>query len=180
MKRKKFLILIFVIYIMFYLCSCANLRAIQLTNLTNEESQKIRPMSEEIIRCLTEKDKEAFKKLFCEKTKSSDSFNTQIDQIFDFFICDTYIDSEIDTSASGGQSMEKGERVSWNVAPEIKYIKVIIVPDGDYEKMYERYYRISYYWQIINKGDTSLEGLQRLTVELLNMDSKATVGESYS
>ena len=57
------------------LSACSSIREGQLNKLTSEESQLIQEKSEEIIRCLTENDKDAFRTLFSEETRHSDTFD---------------------------------------------------------------------------------------------------------
>lgn len=144
-------------------------RSSQLTDLMNEESEKIEQMSKEIIRCFTERDKESFKVLFCEQIRSQTSFDNEIDEAFQFFICDVYTTSKCDTSGGGGESWDSGKRTKWSVRPDIPYIAVLCDSDGDSD-MEKRYYSIYYDWQIVNDEDKSLEGIQYLKIELLNVD----------
>lgn len=100
------------------LCSCAKIRDIKLPGASEREPEKIQSMSEEIIRCLTEKDKDSFKNLFCEQVRKREGFDGQLEELFDSFVCDTYTASEIQQTASGGESKESGERTEWYVCPE--------------------------------------------------------------
>lgn len=145
-------------------------RSSKLTNLINEESEKIEEMSTEIIRCFTERDKEALKVLFCEQIRSQPGFDNEIDESFEFFLCDVYISSEFKTSAGGGESWDSGTRIKWSVRPQIPYIAILCDSDGDSD-MERRYYSIYYDWQIVNDEDKSLEGIQYMKIELLNVDS---------
>lgn len=97
------------------LCSCSFFRAEQLTALTLAESKKIKEKSSEIIRCLTENDRDGFCSLFCDRVRQRDSFNQEVDAIFDFFPCEVYVKSEVNDSASGGTSTEMGKRTEWHV-----------------------------------------------------------------
>ena len=175
MLKKYMISVLFTIWLLF-LGSCSNIRGVQLTKVLNEEGQKIQSMSEEIIRCLTEKDSEAFTELFCDQVRNEDIFDKQIEKLFDFFECDSYIKSEIDTVAAGGDSREYGMRTEWYVIPQITYIEVLVVPNGDYNRMNRRYYGVNYYWQITDTENPSLEGLHNCTVELLNTDESVMVG----
>lgn len=169
---------------MLLLTSCKinlpNIRAIQLSSLTNEEGTKINQMSNDIIQCFVKKDKNALKKMFCKKTQNDYNFQDEIDKAFTYLACDDYITSQIDTTASGGDSTEFGERVSWYVIPNIPYIEVLQADVNNPDSMVERYFSIQYYWQITNNSDKSLEGLQYLTIKLLNMDSSVTIGKEVS
>ncbi len=173
---KKIVMAMLLAVSMLFFCSCSNIRGLQLTGLTTAEGQKVKTMSQEIIQCLTEKDKNKLSSLFCKQVRDSGHFHTQVDELFSFFKCDTYVKSEIDTTASGGEDIEKGKRVKWNVVPEITYIEVVVVPNGDYDRICDRFYGVHYDWQITDAEDPSLEGLHNLTVELLNTDKSVTVG----
>lgn len=149
-----------------------NERTNQLDALMAEEAELIYQMSTDIITCFTEKDKEALKALFCEKVRNQPGFDEEIDEAFEYFQGDIYINAKIDTSASGGESYDDGERTSWDVSPDIPYIDVLYyVESGDDKDTESRYYGMSYYWHIINAEDPSLEGLQYIRIELLNIDS---------
>jgi hypothetical protein len=163
---KKSLILLFAIVMLLTSCNIdlSGGRSALLTALMGEEGEKITQMSNDIIDCFTQQDKEALKNLFCEQIRNHPDFDDEIDNAFAYFLCDTYFDSEIDTIASGGDSWEAGERVSWHVSPDIPYVEVSF--DGK-----TRYYSIHSYWYIVNQKDRSLEGLQYIELELLNVDS---------
>ena len=66
---------------MLCLTSCSQLRALQLTGMMSEEAEKIHPMSEEIIRCLTEHDREGLKELFCDRVKENEELDGQIEEL---------------------------------------------------------------------------------------------------
>ena len=177
MKRSKGILAIFLAAAMiFCLCSCSSSRAKQLTSLMSEESTKIEEQSTEIIRCLTEGDKEGFRSLFCSQVRQSDTFSQEIDDIFDFFSCEIYIKSEIDDSASGGTSSYMGKRTKWYVTPEITYIEVLEYVDENSEELTRRYYGVLYYWEIINTEHPELEGLHYLTINLLNTENAVEIG----
>lgn len=190
--RMKSLLIILLLAIAFLLTSCSKMKNIiddgskkieqtahetirssQLTGLMNEESEKIEQMSKEIIRCFTERDKEGLKVLFCEQIRNRPSFDDEIDKAFDFFKCDSYTTSKRDTSAGGGESWDSGKRTKWSVRPDIPYIAVLYDLDGDdsTHDMERRYYSIYYDWQIVDKENPSLEGIQYMKIELLNVDS---------
>jgi hypothetical protein len=177
-QLKKLCILLPAIVCLLTACNIdlSKIRTAQLDALTNEERPKIQQMSKDIIECFTEKNKEALKNLFCEQTRNRPNFDDEIDQAFEFFVCDFYIGSNIDDHASGGESMESGERVHWYVFPDIPYIHTIADTEGDPSApMEDLYYRIGYYWKIIHENK-SLEGLQYLEIELLNVGS-TEIGE---
>ena len=177
---KKLIILLFVMILL--LTSCSNINNI----LSNSESEKIKQMSTDILTCITENDKESFKNLFCERSQNIPGFDEQVDAMFEYCngtVC--FTDSTIKTTASGGSSTQKGERVEWHVSPEIPYFEVLSEPDPDEEQstyfsvMKSRYYSIRYSWYITYESDKAVEGLHGLKIELLNVDSM-TVGEWIS
>lgn len=170
---KKILVVL-VMFCMVTLTSCS--RALQFTNKINEESKKIESMSEEIIRCLTENDQDGFIALFCEKIRETGDFDSQIENVFAFFKCDSYLRSEINTTAGGGGITEFGKKIEWYVTPEITYIEVLVIPDGAYDQMCSRYYRVDYYYQITDKNHPEREGLHYFAIELINLDDCAVVG----
>jgi hypothetical protein len=139
-------------------------RSALLTALMGEEGEKITQMSNAIIDCFTQKDKEALKTLFCEQIRNRPDFDDEIDNAFAYFLCDIYLSSKISTTASGGDAWEAGERVNWDVSPNIPLVKVVVGEET-------RYYGMDYYWHIVNQADRSLEGLQYIEIELLNVDS---------
>jgi len=156
------------------LTSCSNINNI----LSNRESEKIKQMSTDILTCITENDKESFKKLFCERSRNIPGFDEQVDAMFEFCNGTVYFtDSTIKTIASGGSSTQKGERVEWYVNPEIPYFRVLTDTDSG-EKEF-RHYSIRYSWYITYESDKAVEGLHGLKIELLNVDSM-TVGEWIS
>jgi len=154
-------------------------RAGQLTELMQTESTKINAMSLEIIRCFKENDQEGLKSLYCEKSRSAPDFDTQISQAFEYVKGDI-LDYDIDDAASGGQSMDNGKITEWDVSPEIKYVETFedISPEKTEDNLdfVIHVYGINYYWKITNDEDKSLEGLQYMTINLLNVD-KITIGE---
>ena len=91
MAQRKKIRIIFVSLFMILLCSsCSFLREAQLTSLMSEEGEKIEKQSNEIIRCLTESDRAGFESLFAEEIRNRESFQQEVDAVFDFFECDTY------------------------------------------------------------------------------------------
>ena len=156
-------------------CACSVLKGGRLNALQAEESKKVEEKSNEIIRCLTENDREGFRALFCEQIRQSDSFDREVDAVFDFFSCDTYIKAEVQTLAGGGASIEAGERTEWYVRPEITYIE-ILQDTGNGGELADRYYGVSYFWQITDTKHPELEGLHHLEISLLNTDESAEVG----
>lgn len=118
------------------------------------------------------------KKLFCQQIRNQPGFDNDIDKAFKYFTCDVYITSQIDKTAGGGEDVESGRRIGWEVSPEIPYIKVLCNKDGNPSTpMESRYYSISYYYQIVDDKDKSLEGLQYIRIELLNIDNNIDLGK---
>ncbi len=160
------------------LSACSSPREGLLNKLTSEEGQLIQEKSDEIIRCLTDKDKEAFCELFSEEARQSDTFDQEVDAVFDFFSCEVYIKSEVVDTAGGESSSEEGERTKWSVYPEITYIEVLQKGDGDDEKMPDRYYGVRYGWQIKDSTHPEREGLNHFEITLLNTDDKTEIGKN--
>ena len=158
------------------LCACSTLREKQLTALASEESLLIREQSDEIIRCLTENDKEGFCALFCEKVRQRDTFRQEVDAVFDFFSCEVYIKAEAADSAGGGTTTEEGKRTEWYLTPEITYIEVLQRTEDDPDEMADRYYGVRYYWKVTDTEHPELEGLHHFEIRLLNMDKSVEVG----
>lgn len=163
-------------FLMLCLCACSFFRTDQLNKLTEEESVKITAMSEEIIRCLTQKDKKGFQALFCEEVLQSDTFSKEVDALFAYFPCEVYITSEINGLAGGGSSVEGGKRVEWHVRAKITYIEILQRRHTNSEELDDRYYGVSYYWKIVDVNHPRLEGLHYLKMELLNSDHPIEVG----
>ena len=151
------------------LMGCSSIR----DRLTSKDSKMIKQESSEIIRCLTENDKESFCALFCERIRTKKTFNKEVDAAFDFFDCDTYIDAQIQEMAGGESSIEKGERTKWYLSPEITYIKVLQNKNNDYV---DRYYGVHYYWGITDEEHKDLEGLHYLEITLLNTERSVSIG----
>ena len=72
-------------------------------------------MSQEIIRCFIEKDKDALKGLFCEQIRSLPEFDKEIEKAFEYFKGDRYTTANIEKVASGGESVESGRRTSFGM-----------------------------------------------------------------
>ena len=161
---------------MLCLTSCSQLRALQLTGMMSEEAEKIHSMSEEIIRCLTEHDREGLKELFCDRVKENEELDGQIEELMEFVQCDVYLSADIEDSASGGQSIESGEITDWTVRPQIPYVKVQVASEEEDGRDAVRYYKVAYGWKITDKEDPSMEGLHWIEAELLNMDEKVWIG----
>jgi len=165
---KKLIILLFVMILLLTSCNINNI-------LSNGESEKIKQMSTDILTCITENDKESFKKLFCEQVQNSPDFDEQVDKAFEYCKGTVYFtDTTIRTIASGGSSTKNGERTEWHVDPDIPYFRVLTDTDSG-EKEF-RHYSIRYRWYITYEPDKTLEGLHYIEIELLNVDSM-TVGK---
>ena len=160
------------------LSACSSPREGLLNKLTSEEGQLIQEKSDEIIRCLTDKDKEAFCELFSEQARQSDTFDQEVDAVFDFFSCEVYIKSEVVDTAGGESSSKDGERTEWSVSPEITYIEVLQEGNGDGEELLDRYYGVKYDWQIKDSANPEHEGLNHFEITLLNIDEKVEVGKN--
>ena len=134
-------------------------------------------MSDEVLRCFTEEDREALYALFCPQAQARPELDGELDEALAFFTCDSVIGSEptvIDTSTF---SADDNQSKVWYVIPEIPYIRVLFDADGNPSTPAEtRYFGLQYTWYIENDEDPSLEGLQCITVELLNVGS-IQVGE---
>ena len=192
---KRIMIFAFTVMFIFMLSSCKanigdelaggfqNARTKLLDELTSEESVKINQMANDIIRCFTEKDKEALKNLFCEQIRNNPDLDEEIDRALEYLNCDSYITSTIDDTASGGSSSGGGKRTEWYIAPEIPYFHVLKKIDSETDpRGYEHedcYFSISYYWQITYEADKTLEGLHYMVIELLNVDW-VIIGEKTS
>lgn len=132
------------------------------------EAGRIMEESGKIMRCIKEKDKEGMKLLFCEKVRNTSGFDEQIDSIFDFIDSGDTWSYDIKTTAGGGQSVSGGEVTDWDVHPEIRDIQVAY-DRGNYFD--HKYYSIDYYWHIVCEDDKSLEGIQYMRIELLNVET---------
>jgi hypothetical protein len=171
---KKIILLYFGIVLLLLSCNfdLSNLRSKQLTLLMNEESVKIGQMSNDIITCLTEKNREALKELFCENIRNRQGFDNDIDKALEYFKCNQYTKSLKENTANGGESREYGKRTYWYVMPTIDLLSVLYYDDVDsLTNIESRYYSIHYQWMIINDKDKTLEGLHSIEIELLNIDS---------
>ena len=148
---KKLIILLFVMILLLTSCNINNI-------LSNGESERIKQMSTDILTCITENDKESFKKLFCEQVQNNPDFDEQVDKAFEYCKGTVYFtDTTIDTTASGGSSTKNGERTEWHVYPEIPYFKVVSEIDSD--DMESHYYAIRYLWYITYEEDITKDFL---------------------
>lgn len=135
------------------------------------DTDRINEMSEEIIRCLVEKDRDTLKTLFCQQVRGTAEFEAQMDALFDFFDYDSFIRYDLDGAHAQSDSTEYGERLEWSISAEIIYIEVFNeAEDGS------RFYGIRYDWTETCQKDTSLVGLHTLSVFLLNTDEEIIVG----
>ena len=135
------------------------------------DTDRINAMSEEIIRCLVEKDRDTLEKLFCQKVRDTAKFEAQMDDLYTFFDYDSFIRYDLDGNHAQSHSTEAGERVEWLVCAEIIYIEVFHEAEDE-----SRFYGITYDWTATYQNDTSLVGLHTLTVFLLNSPEEKTVG----
>ncbi len=178
--KRKLAVSVAVAACLLGLCSCSFFRAEQLTALTGEESKRITQQSNEIVRCLTERDKEGLSSLFCQKVRERDTFQQEIDAIFDYFACEVYIQADVDGLAGGGASSEAGKRTKWYVTPKITYIEVLQPSGSDSGELVDRYYGVRYYWAITDVEHPELEGLHHLELTMLNTDTSVEAGTEES
>ena len=160
---KKGLSLLVICALLMQLCGCGALESMK------NDGKAIDEMSEEIIRCLVEKDRDSLEKLFCQQVRSSEAFDSQLDELYEFFDHDHFIRYDLDGSNGESKSQENGECVRWFVRAEIVYIEVV---DGNTN----RFYGIKYTWAPICEEDEDLVGLHTLSVNLLNTDNSVMVG----
>jgi len=150
----------------------SNSRSKLLTLLEGEETIKINEMSNEIIRCFTQKDKNALIELFCDEIQNGPDFNNEIDKMLEYFNCDIYSFSEKSRSGHSGFSTNEGRRTEWNISVNIPYICVLAYKETNIQNEMDRYhYAIQYSWCIINEENKSFEGLYYMNIELLNINS---------
>ena len=174
--KRSFATIFAILACLLSLCSCSSSRAEQLTALTSSESKKIKEMSDEIIRCLTENDRDGFCSLFCDQVRQRESFSQEVDAIFDSFPCEVYVTSEVQDSASGGSSSAMGKRTEWYVIPKITYIEILQPSGEDSKELVDRYYGVYYYWKITDTEHPELEGLHYLAINMLNTDNSIEIG----
>ena len=158
------------------LTACSQFSLNLINKLTLEDSELVKEESNEIIRCLTEKDRDSFCALFSDEARQSETFEQEVDALFDFFKCDVYIKAGIEELAGGGGSMESGSRTDWYLRPEITYIQVLVPSESGADEMDYRYYGVHYYWQVKDDAYPKNVGLHYLEVDLLNTDESASVG----
>lgn len=161
MKRALSFFVVFVFFVQLSGCG--------VHELMTRDSNQIDAMSEEIIRCLIEKDRDALAELFCGQVRDTAAFDSQLDALYAFFDYDCFIRYDIDGDHAQSEARENGERVEWSVRARIVYIQVADA-DGSY------FYGIEYLWTPIYHQDESLVGLHSITVHLLNTDQQSTVG----
>lgn len=178
-KLKRAAALLSILICTFCLCSCGSLLSLrekQLNLLASEESGLITEQSNEIIRCLTERDKERFAALFCEEVRQSSRFADDIDAVFAYFPCEAYITSQIDDFAGGTESREGGKRTEWSLSPEIPYIQILQPSADDPEDLDDRYYGVRYNWTLVDEEHPEWVGLRWFSITLLNTDDSVGVG----
>ena len=161
MKRVWSLLVICVL--LMQLCGCG------VYDIMTADSNAIDEMSEEIIRCLIEKDREALEAFFCQRVRSTEEFETQMDELYSFFDYDYFSRYDLNGDHAQSQTRETGKRVAWSVSAEISYIEV-----GNEDGT--RFYRIEYDWTETYLQDTALVGLHSISIQLLNTDQVVTAG----
>ena len=178
MKRTKHIVLLLSTVLLgaLFLNGCSLLKSNLMDRITSEDSALVTDQTNEIIRCLTEKDREGFCALFSEQARQSDTFEQEVDAIFDFFRCDVYIKAGFDDLAGGGGSMESGERTEWYLHPEITYIEVLQDADDGSEEVFDCYYGANYLWQVTDEEHPEKVGLNYFEIYLLNTEEIATIG----
>ena len=180
MKRTKMIVAMTLIAALcaLSLTACSQFNLNLINKLTSEDSELVKEKSNEIVRCLTEKDREGFCALFSEEARQSETFEQEVDALFDFFRCDVYIKAGIEELAGGGGSLESGNRTDWYLRPEITYIQVLVPSESGGGETDYRYYGVHYYWQVKDDAHPENVGLHYLQVELLNTDESAAVGNT--
>ena len=178
MKRTRYIVLLLSAALLIALClsGCSLLKSNLMDRITSEDGALVTDQSNEIIRCLTEKDREGFCALFSEQARQSDTFEQEVDALFDFFRCDAYIRAGFDDLAGGGGSMESGDRTEWYLHPEITYIEVLQDADDGSENVVDRYYGANYLWQVTDEEHPERVGLNYFEIYLLNTDEIVTIG----
>lgn len=170
---KKYLCILMCIIMSVSLCGCGIPET--LVN-SGGNFGSVKEQNEEILRCIKEKDKEGMKSLFCSKIKDDPSYDldAKIDELFGFI--DYGCSWSYEHGSRGGEekSWREGNVDDWDVHPVIKNID-ILYHDGDGGYL-DKYYAINYYWHIVCNDDKSLEGIQYITVDYLNVESM-TIGE---
>ena len=158
--------LLFICAILMQLCSCG------AYEIMTADSNAIDEMSEEIIRCLIEKDRDTLEELFCPQVRNNENFEAQMDELYDFFDYDHYIRCDLDGSHAESESQEGGKRVEWSVCAEIIYLEVV---DGEES----RFYGIQYDWTPIYEENAALVGLHTISIKLLNTEKSVMVGTEH-
>ena len=160
---KKCLALLLAMLLLLQLGGCS------MNELMRSDSNKIDEMSEKIIRCLIEKDRETLGNLFCERVKKTAEFDAQMNALFAF--CDYAHCIRYDLGGDHAQSeaSEFGVRTEWSVDAEIIYIDVS-------DEKGTLFYGVEYQWTPIYEANAELVGLHALTVHLLNTDNSVTLG----
>jgi hypothetical protein len=178
-KIVKRVVVLMTALALFCLNACSFPGADRINKILSEESALIRDESEEIIRCLTEGDKDGFCALFSEEIRNSDYFTDKVDDAFSFFDCDVYLISQIQEAAGGSGSTDHGKYTERTLSPEITYIKVLqAVPTGveGGEVYVDRYYQVRYRWIVTDEDHPERVGIQELEIELLNTDQSVMIG----
>lgn len=143
----------------------------KIANYIEDNNASATEQSREIMRCIKEKDKEGLKVLFCDKIKNNADYDldAQIDEMFGFIDYGCSGSWSYGSSGSEGKSWREGRVSDWDMHPEIKDIRILY--DDGKGGFITKYYIINYYWHITCNEDKSLEGIQYINVEYLNIDS---------
>ena len=115
--------------------------------------QIARNQSEIIINCVKNKDINSLKEILCEKLKSEDNIDTQIQELFDFIDGNIISHDEPIGRVGGGETTPKGTIL------QKTYGKIQnIVTDT------EKHYSIQFSACVINKGNEDYIGVSSITI----------------
>ena len=160
---KKILSFLISIVLCVQLCGCG------IYEIMTADGNSIDEMSQEIVRCLIEKDREALEALFCQRVRDIEGFEAQMDGLYTFFDYDFFLRYDLNGDHAESESKENGERVAWSAHARIIYIEVC-----DEERTL--FYGIEYDWTETYLQDAALVGLHTISIHLLNTDQKVAVG----
>lgn len=155
MKKITFLILLITITLCF-LVGC-NKNYVNQTEVGTE-------MSNEILRCLNEKDTEALKGLFCKYTSENSNLDMEIKGAYSFI--NGEIESHDEFLISGGRSFDDGILTDSHIIPVIKNIKTA---NGDI-------FKITYLAYIVCADNEDYIGVQYITIRAEN-DTTFQIGK---
>jgi hypothetical protein len=128
----------------------------------NSNLQIAQDVAQEIINTFIERDEEALYLLLSQAAKDFEKTREQIQEAFDF------IDGEIvsyelpNDTGGGGKSVEDGIITTENISPRIYNII----------SCSEKRYRIWFQYYLINEGNRNMEGLDRISVSLVDEKDK--------